>query len=60
MVFHLAKLRPGCEITQLTIISIISHPHLRADEQNFFVMNDDPAVINNILVHNWPSEYRHS
>jgi hypothetical protein len=56
MVFPLAMLHPGSEVTQFTIISVIGEPHLRADEEDFFVMNDDPAVVNYVLVYHRPNK----
>ena len=56
MVFPLAVLHPRCEVAHFTIISVIREPHLGADKDNFFVMYDDPAVVNYILVYNRPKK----
>jgi len=45
---------PRDEPSQLTVVSIVCHIQLGADEQDFLVQNDDPAVVPHILVHDWP------
>ena len=54
VVLHLSVFHPRREPAKLAIVSIVRHPHLRADEQNFRVVNDDSAIINDIFVHHWP------
>ncbi len=56
MVFPLSMLRPRREKTQLTIITVVGKPHLRADEQNFLVVDNNSAIVDDVLVHNGPGE----
>lgn len=58
MILPLSMLRPRCEVPHLTIITVIGKPHLRADKQNLSVVYDDPAVIDYVLVYDWPVIHR--
>ena len=55
MVLNLTVLHPRREPSQLTIVSVIRQPHLWADEQNFSVVNDNPAIVDYILVCDRPA-----
>ena len=48
-------LRPGRKIPQLAIVTVISKPHLRTNEQNLPIVNDDSAIVYHILVYHRPS-----
>lgn len=54
MVLPLPMFLPRREVPQLAIVSVIGEPHLRADEEDLFVMNDNTAVIDHVLVHYGP------
>lgn len=54
MLFPLAMLCPWRKIPHLAIVTVIGKPHLWADEQNPPIMDDDPAIIYNILVYHGP------
>lgn len=56
MIFALLLSRPRSEVTELAVVSVICQPHLRTDEDNFLVVNDDLTVVVHILVYNWPSK----
>jgi len=54
MVLPLSMSGPWNEVTKLPIVSVICEPHLWADEQDLPVMDDHTAVVNDILVYDWP------
>lgn len=54
VVIPLTMFQPGCEIPHLAVVAIVSKPHLGADEEDLLVVNDDPAVVYHVLVHDWP------
>ena len=54
VVFYLPVLRPWREVPQLSIISIVSHPHLRSDVKDLVVVDDHTTVVDDVLVYNWP------
>ena len=54
MVVRLAVLLPRREISQLAIVAVVRQPHLRTDEKDLVVVNNDTTIINNIFVGNWP------
>ena len=56
MVFPLSMLRPRREKTQFTIITVVGQPHLGTDEQNFLVVDNNSAIVNDVLVDNGPGE----
>ena len=57
MLFPLAMLRPGRKIPQLAIVTVISKPHLRTNEQNLPIVDDDSAIVYHILVYHRPNNY---
>ena len=50
MVFPLSVPCPGSEVPELAIVPIICQPHLWTDEKDFLVINNDSAVVVDILV----------
>ena len=54
VVFYLPVLCPWCEVPQLSIISIVSHPHLRSDVKDLVVVYNNTAVVYDVLVHDRP------
>lgn len=55
MVFPLPVPGPGSEVTELAIIPIIRQPQLRPDEEDFLVVDDDSAVVVDVLVDDRPT-----
>lgn len=53
-IFDLPVLVPRGEVTQLSVIPIISKPHLWTNEEDFAVENDDSTVVCYALVNYWP------
>lgn len=49
-------LGPGREISKFAIVSIVRHPHLRANQENLRIVYDDPAVVSHALVNDGPGE----
>lgn len=47
---------PRREVSQLAIIPVVRHPHLRPDEEDLFVVDDNPAVIDYVLVYYRPGD----
>ena len=47
-------LLPSGEVSHLAIVPVIRKPHLRADEENLVVVNDDTAVVDDVLVRYGP------
>lgn len=45
---------PRGEPSQLSVVAIICHKHLWSDQENLSILDDDPAVVLDILVHNGP------
>lgn len=54
MVFGLSVLRPWREVSQFAVVAVVSHPHLRADKQDLSVVDDNAAVVDDILVRHGP------
>ena len=54
MIFYLTMLLPCSEITHLAVVSVVGEPHLGADEKDLPIMYDYPAVVDDILVDDWP------
>lgn len=54
VVFPLSMSGPGGEVTEFAVIPIVSQPHLRPDEEDFLVVNNDSAVVVHVLVDYWP------
>jgi len=45
---------PWGEPSQLPVVAIVCHKHLWSDQENLAILNNDPAVVLDILVHNRP------
>ena len=56
MVFDLSVLHPRREPTKLAIVAIVCHPHLRTNEEDLRVVDNDSAVIYDVFVHDRPVE----
>ena len=41
---------PGSKVTEFAVIAIIGQPHLRTNEEDLFVVYDDPAVVIHVFV----------
>ena len=54
MVLPLAMLGPRRKVSKLTVVSIVRHPHLGADKEDFSVMDDNPAIVDDALVNHRP------
>jgi hypothetical protein len=54
MVFPLAMFFPRGEMTELAVVAVIGQPHLGSNEDNLAIMNNDTAVVPDILVDNGP------
>jgi len=46
----LLVLHPGREPPQLAVVAVVGEPHLGADEEDLAVVDDDAAVVDDILV----------
>ena len=57
MVFPLAMLFPRGEMTELAVVAIIGQPHLGSNEDDLAIMNNDTAIVPDILVDNRPRRY---
>jgi hypothetical protein len=55
MVFTLSVLRPWCEISKFAIVPVICQPHLRAYKQDLFVVYDNAAIIDDVLMNDRPA-----
>jgi hypothetical protein len=54
MVFPLAMLFPRREMTELAVVAIIGQPHLGSNEENLAIMDNDTAIVPDILVDDRP------
>lgn len=54
MVLGFTMLHPWGEVSQFSIISRVSHPHLRANEKNFVIIDDNPTIVDHVLVYDGP------
>ena len=54
MVLRGPVLHPRREPPELAVVAVVRHPHLWANEQNLTVVDDDPAVVDHILVCDGP------
>lgn len=54
MVFNLSVLHPGGKISKFSVITIVGEPHLGANHEDFAVINDNTAIIYNVLMHGGP------
>lgn len=54
MVFNLSVFGPGREPTEFAVVPVICHPHLRSDEEDLAIMYNYAAVVDDVLVSNWP------
>lgn len=50
-------LHPWREVSHLAVITIIRKPHLGTNEQDLLVVNDHPAVVDHVLVYDWPAGF---
>lgn len=50
VVFPLVVLHPRREVSHLTVVSIISKPHLGTNEENLLVVDNDATVVYHILM----------
>lgn len=41
---------PRCEEAQFAVVAIVCEPHLGSDKEDLPVENDDPAIVDDILV----------
>ena len=57
MIFPFTVFHPRCEVSHLSVIPIVREPHLGADQQDLFVVHDHPAVVDHILVRDWPVSF---
>lgn len=48
-------LHPRSEPSEFAVVAVVRHPHLWANEQNLAVVDDDPAVVDHILVCDGPT-----
>ena len=55
MIFDLFVFLPASEPTHFAVIAIISKPHLRTNQEYSVIVDDDTAVVQDILMYNWPS-----
>lgn len=54
VVLPLARFHPRCKVPQFSIIPIIRQPHLGPNEKNLAIMNNDAAIVDDILVDDRP------
>jgi len=54
VVFPLLMLHPRGKVSKFTIVSVVREPHLWPNEQNLLVVDDDAAVVNDVLVDDGP------
>ena len=49
-------LGPRRKVAHFTIVAVVCEPHLWPDEQNLAVVDDEAAVVDDILVYHGPEE----
>lgn len=54
MVFPLAMLFPRSEMAELAVVAVVGQPHLGSNEDNLAIVNNDTAVVPDILVDDRP------
>ncbi len=54
MVFDLSVLRPGGEPAELAVVPVICHPHLGSNEEDFSIVYNYAAVVDDVLVSDGP------
>ena len=54
MIFPLAMFFPRGEMTELAVVTVIGQPHLGSNEENLAIMNNDTAIVPDVLVDNRP------
>jgi hypothetical protein len=54
MVFNLPVLLPWSKISKLSIVTVVSHPHLWPNMQDLPIVDDHSTVVYYVLVHNRP------
>ena len=57
VVLPLTMLHPWREVPHFAIITVVRKPHFGTDQQDLFVVNDHPAVVNHVLVYDWPNRF---
>ena len=55
MVFHLPMFLPWGEVAHLAVVPVVGEPHFGSDEEDLVIVNDDAAVVYDVLVDNGPS-----
>lgn len=55
MIFSLSWSHPGRKESQFSVIPIIGQPHLGSYKEYLAIEDDDPAIVNYILVYDWHS-----
>lgn len=53
--FGLPVLHPRCEPAELAVVAVVGEPHLRADEQDASVVNDDATIVDDVAVNDGPA-----
>lgn len=56
MILPLAMLHPRGEVPHLAVVTIVSKPHLRTDEEDLLVVDDNATVVDYVLVYDRHSE----
>lgn len=54
MILDLTVFHPWREVTKLSIVPVIRHPHLRPDMQDFVIVDDDSTIVDHVLVDHRP------
>jgi len=56
VILPLAVFHPWCEVPHLTIIAVVSQPHLRTDEKDLATVKNDATIVDNILMDHGPAK----
>lgn len=54
MIFDLTVLHPRCEVSKLSVVSVVGQPHLWADMKDFVIVDDHSAIVDHVLVDDGP------
>lgn len=54
VIFSLTMFCPSREVAHLTVISVVRQPHLWPNKENLTIMDDDSAVIDDVLMNDRP------
>ena len=46
---------PWGEVAHLAVVPVVGEPHFGSDEEDLVIVNDDAAVVYDVLVDNGPS-----